>query len=157
MNKPVTRSPDPQITRNTDPQITRITQKTDPQITQDTDPRITRITRNTGTTPPGPADPQAASGASASATEGLEDPSAVLAGILEVAHRHLDWDGAVSPDMPLLETFNLDSLRQLTLVVELEDRFRIRLDQRDEESIITVGDLVDAIGRKLAGRSSDAR
>ncbi len=76
--------------------------------------------------------------------------AAVLAGIIEVARRHLDWHGEVSRDMPLVETFNLDSLRQLTLIVEIEDRFRIRLDDRDEESIATVGDLVDAIRRKRA-------
>jgi acyl carrier protein len=81
------------------------------------------------------------------------DPD-VLAGIADVARRHLNWHGAISREMPLLETFDLDSLRQLTLVVEIEDRFRIRLDDRDEESITTVGDLVDTIRRKLAGSAA---
>ncbi len=74
----------------------------------------------------------------------------VVAGIADIAAQHLGWHGPVSRDMPLLETFELDSLRQLTLVVAIEDRFRIRLDDRDEESIATVGDLVDAIRRKRA-------
>ncbi len=80
----------------------------------------------------------------------------ILAGIAAIARQHLNWDGAVSREMPLLETFDLDSLRQLTLVVEIEDRFRIRLDDRDEESIATVGDLVDAIRRKRAATATDA-
>jgi acyl carrier protein len=80
----------------------------------------------------------------------------ILAGIADIARKHLNWHGTVSREMRLLETFDLDSLRQLTLVVEIEDRFRIRLDDRDEESIATVGDLVDAIRRKRAGTATDA-
>lgn len=80
----------------------------------------------------------------------------ILAGIVDIAKRQLDWRGAVSLDMPLLETFDLDSLRQLTLIVEIEDRFRIRLDDRDEASIATVGDLVGAIRRKLAEPATHA-
>lgn len=83
------------------------------------------------------------------------DDADVMAGIVEVARKHLGWHGALSREMPLLETFHLDSLRQLTLVVEIEDRFRVRLDDRDEESITTVGDLVDTIRRKLAGQAPD--
>ncbi len=79
------------------------------------------------------------------------DDAQILNAIAEIARNHLDWRGVVSRELPLLETFDLDSLRQLTLVVEIEDRFRIRLDDRDEESITTVGDLVDTIRRKLAG------
>ncbi len=86
----------------------------------------------------------------------VNDEADVLAGITDIARKHLDWNGAVSRDMPLLEAFDLDSLRQLTLVVEIEDRFRICLDDQDEQSIATVGDLVDTIRRKLAGSAADA-
>ena len=84
------------------------------------------------------------------------DERDILDGIAELAALHLKWHGTVSRDMPLLETFNLDSLRQLTLVVAIEDRFRIRLDDRDEESVVTVGDLVDAIRRKRGATAADA-
>jgi acyl carrier protein len=80
----------------------------------------------------------------------------ILDAIAEVARKQLDWHGPVSREMRLLETFDLDSLRQLTLVVEIEDRFRIRLDDRDEASVATVGDLVDTIRRKRAGSAADA-
>jgi acyl carrier protein len=83
------------------------------------------------------------------------DEGEILAGIADIAATHLGWHGAVSRDMRLLESFDLDSLRQLTLVVEIEDRFRIRLDDRDEESIVTVGDLVDAIRRKRGATAAD--
>lgn len=96
------------------------------------------------------------SGADAAAGQDVASDAEVLAGIADIARKQLDWHGAVSREMPLLETFELDSLRQLTLVVEVEDRFRIRLDDRDEQSIATVGDLVDVIRRKLAGPAADA-
>ncbi len=75
----------------------------------------------------------------------------ILDGVLDVARTHLNWTGPVSRDMPLVETFNLDSLRQLTLVIEVENRFRVRLDDQDEASLGTVGDLLDVIRRKVAG------
>ncbi len=80
----------------------------------------------------------------------------ILTAMADIAAARLDWRGAISRDMPLVETFHLDSLRQLTLVVEIEDRFRIRLAERDEQSIVTVGDLIDAIRRKRAATAADA-
>jgi acyl carrier protein len=44
-----------------------------------------------------------------------------------------------------VEDFALDSLKQLTLIVETENRFRVRLDLDPEAQIETVGDLVRAI------------
>lgn len=70
-----------------------------------------------------------------------------LAGILEVAREHLRWSGPLRPEMRLVEDLGLDSLKLLTLIVEIENRFRIRLDEETEAQIVTVADLVDAIGR----------
>lgn len=75
----------------------------------------------------------------------------ILEGIEEVARRHLRWDGALAPDMALAEAMALDSLRRLTFVVEIENRFRVRLDEEDEAAIETVADLVAAI-RRRSGR-----
>jgi acyl carrier protein len=76
---------------------------------------------------------------------------AILAGILEVAHLHLGWDGTLTPDMRLIEDLRLDSVRLLTLAAEVENRFRIFLDELDEGAIETVGDLVAVVRRKLGG------
>ncbi len=89
------------------------------------------------------------------AEERLLEESEILAGVAEVARTHLGWNGALSRDMPLAAALALDSLRQLTLIVEIESRFRVALD--DEASLETVGDLVSMIRRKRAGRSPDAR
>jgi acyl carrier protein len=81
----------------------------------------------------------------------------VMAAIADVAWQHLRWTGPISPDLPLVEALALDSLRQLTLIVEIENRFRIRFDQEDDSSVKTFRDLTALIGRKLAQRTSDAR
>jgi acyl carrier protein len=49
----------------------------------------------------------------------------------------------------LFRDLNLDSIQQLTFVVELEDRFRICFDEDDEVGVETVGDIVSLIVRKL--------
>jgi acyl carrier protein len=48
-----------------------------------------------------------------------------------------------------VEDLELDSIRALTLAVEVENRFRIRLDPETESRIATIGDLVAAIRSQL--------
>jgi acyl carrier protein len=74
---------------------------------------------------------------------------AILAGIAEVARVHLGWEDPLTPDMRLVEDLRLDSIRLLTLAVEVENHFRVRLDELDEGGIETVGDLVATVRRKL--------
>ncbi|MEM7050279.1 MAG: acyl carrier protein [Acidobacteriota bacterium] len=75
---------------------------------------------------------------------------AILADITKVAQEHLQWKGALQPEMRLVEDLGLDSLRLLTLAVEIENRFRILLDDGDEAGIETVSDLIAIVQRKLA-------
>lgn len=81
-------------------------------------------------------------------------PAAILAGIAEVAREHVGWRGELAPGMRLVEDLRLDSLRLLTLAVEVENRFRVRLDPPDEERIRTVGDLAAIVAEKLGGAAS---
>jgi acyl carrier protein len=74
---------------------------------------------------------------------------AILDGIAEVARRHLDWQGPLAPEMRLVEDLRLDSVRLLTLAAQVENRFRILLDEADEVAIETVGDLMAIVRRKL--------
>jgi acyl carrier protein len=75
----------------------------------------------------------------------------ILDGIADVARLHLGWEGDLAPEMRLVEDLRLDSIRLLTLAAEVENRFRVLLDELDEGTIETVGDLVAAVRRKLAG------
>jgi len=74
----------------------------------------------------------------------------ILAGIQDVARIHLDWQDPLEPEMRLVEDLRLDSIRLLTLASEVENRFRILLDELDEGAIATVGDLVSIVRRKLS-------
>ncbi|MBD3873311.1 MAG: acyl carrier protein [Acidobacteria bacterium] len=68
-------------------------------------------------------------------------------GITEVARAHLGWDGELRPEMRLVEDLELDSLKRLTLALEVENHFQICLDE--ESAILTVGDLVEIIRERL--------
>jgi acyl carrier protein len=73
----------------------------------------------------------------------------ILAGIAEVASVHLGWHDTLEPTTRLVEDLELDSLRGLTLAVEVENRFRICLDPEVESELETVGDLVAAVRAAL--------
>jgi acyl carrier protein len=69
--------------------------------------------------------------------------------IESIAREHLSWNGQIRREQRIIEALRLDSLRLLTLVVEIENRFRIVLDETATSGVETVGDLVDVIGREL--------
>ncbi len=75
----------------------------------------------------------------------------ILAAIGVLAREKLDWRGTLAPELRLVEDLALDSLRRLTLAVEVENAFRVRLDEGEEGGIETVGELVAAVRRKLGG------
>lgn len=82
--------------------------------------------------------------------------AAILAEIETVAREHLDHRGELTRETRIVEALRLDSVRLLTLVVEVENRFRIALPEGDEAGIETVGDLVDAIRAQREGHGRDA-
>ena len=75
--------------------------------------------------------------------------AAILEGIAQVVQEKLGWEGPLTPEMRLVEDLRLDSVRLLTLAAEVENRFRVLLDETDEAGIQTVGDLVALVRRKL--------
>lgn len=81
----------------------------------------------------------------------------LLAALRDIARTHLQWEGSLTRETRLVEGLSLDSLRQLTLVVEVEDRFGICLDEGDEAAVQTVGDLLEVIRRKSAQAAPHTR
>ena len=79
----------------------------------------------------------------------MKTDSEILDGVRRVAARHLDWEGELRPETRLVEDMELDSLKALTLAVEVENLFRVRLDPEVEATVATVGDLVAAIRVRL--------
>ena len=61
--------------------------------------------------------------------------SQILEDIQTIAADTLDWNGTVKETSNLVEDLGLDSLRALTLVIEIENRLRIRLAPEDEAEI----------------------
>jgi acyl carrier protein len=80
----------------------------------------------------------------------------ILEGVRQVIREHLQAHASleqveqVERETDLFRDLQLDSLKQLTLVVELENHFRVRFDAGDEEGLATVGDLVRLIERRLS-------
>lgn len=69
----------------------------------------------------------------------------MLAGIVSVARQHLRVTTEITPETPLVEGLQLDSIRLLTLVAEIENHFQIVLEEGDEAGLETVGDLIALI------------
>jgi acyl carrier protein len=73
----------------------------------------------------------------------------ILDAINSVAAEHLDAANIVTLDAKLVETLELDSIRLLTLVVELENHFQICLEEGDEDGVETGADLVALLRTRL--------
>lgn len=73
----------------------------------------------------------------------------ILEAVRELARNKLDYQGELAPESRLVEDLELDSIRLLTLAMEVEDHFEICLDENDEAGIETVADLLALVERKL--------
>lgn len=67
-----------------------------------------------------------------------------------IAADTLDWHGPLEESSALTEDLGLDSLRALGLLIEIENRLRVRLTPEDEAGLVTVGDLLTVIQARLA-------
>ena len=74
----------------------------------------------------------------------------VLEEVRRIARHELELDRAIEPDHELAADLRLDSVAALTLVVALEDRFRVRLDDADAQRVRTVRDLVGLVEARRA-------
>jgi acyl carrier protein len=73
----------------------------------------------------------------------------LLQGIRQVAAEHLQHQDPISPQTRLVQAMALDSIRMLTLVVELENHFKVMLEEGDEEGIETVRDLMQVLRSRM--------
>lgn len=74
---------------------------------------------------------------------------ALLQGIRQVAAEHLQHQEPIEPQTRLVEALALDSIRMLTLVVELENHFKVMLEEGDEQGIETVADLMAVLRSRM--------
>jgi acyl carrier protein len=77
----------------------------------------------------------------------------ILERIRRVARERLEVFTWFELDTHLLRDLQLDSLKQLSFVVELENEFEICFEPEDEDALETMANVVDLVERRLgAGR-----
>jgi len=74
----------------------------------------------------------------------------VMDEIRRIAAAELRREGRVDPDEDLVEALQLDSLTRLTLVVAIEDRFRVALPDDELARVRTLAELSHLVARKEA-------
>jgi acyl carrier protein len=72
----------------------------------------------------------------------------VVSEIARVLREELGLPRAPRPEDDLVTDLQLDSVGLLTLVVGLEDRFRVALKEEDAAAVRTVGDLASLVRRR---------
>ena len=76
--------------------------------------------------------------------------SEIFAEVERIFAEELERNEALRPDQELFADLALDSLQLLTLVVGLENRFRVILAEEDAGEVRTLGDLVRLVERRIA-------
>ena len=83
----------------------------------------------------------------------MPESSEVAAEIARVLREELGLSREVKPGDDLVTDLQLDSIGLLTVVVKLEDRFRVALAEEDASRVRTVGELA-ALGARRAEEKS---
>jgi acyl carrier protein len=76
----------------------------------------------------------------------------VLAVIGRVLRDEVGVSRVVRPQDDLISDLQLDSVGMMTLVVGLEDHFRVALAEEDAAQVHTVGDLAALVAARVEGR-----
>ena len=79
----------------------------------------------------------------------MPDREEVVAVIGRVLREEVGLRRAVRPEDKLLTDLQLDSVGLLTLVVGLEDHFRVALAEQDAAAVETVGDLAALVAARV--------
>ncbi len=73
----------------------------------------------------------------------------IFEGVQDVVRQHLRPGVPISQQTHIQRDLRLDSIQRLTLVVELENHFKVCFDPQDEVGIQTFDDVVDLLHRRL--------
>jgi acyl carrier protein len=80
----------------------------------------------------------------------------IFEGVRSVLREKLCVEQAVELGTEIAADLQLDSVQQLTLVVELENRFEICFEPGDEHGIVTLADVVTLVESCLDGQPAAA-
>lgn len=77
------------------------------------------------------------------------DRNTLFTTVAEVVRRSLKENTAtnteIRPEMSLVEDLNLDSLTIVDVVLDLEDKFKIKIEETEMQEAFTVSDLMDLV------------
>ena len=73
----------------------------------------------------------------------------VLEEIRRIARVDLEFTGEILPAARLNEDLHLDSMAMIVVAVGLENMFRVKLQEEDAGLILTVGDLVQLVVKRV--------
>jgi acyl carrier protein len=82
----------------------------------------------------------------------VAEPREVVLEIGRVLRDELGFSRSIRPEDDLFNDLQLDSVGLLTLVVGLEDRFRVALAEEDASAIRTVADLAALVASRAEVR-----
>jgi acyl carrier protein len=79
--------------------------------------------------------------------------TATLDAVQQIMREYFDEDElAITRQTTAQDVEAWDSMNHLNLIIAIEQRFRIKFSNAEVEGLHNVGDLVDTISRKTAGR-----
>ena len=87
---------------------------------------------------------------------GEAEAAEILASVARLARERFSFTDEITFETRLVEDLGLDSLKALEMLVEIENQFRIRIDEDSEGEIVTVGDLIRVVLESRDGSGGDA-
>ncbi len=75
--------------------------------------------------------------------------SRILEELRRIAKRELEFERGIEPQMTLKDDLQLDSMGMIVVAVGLENKFRVKLQEEDGGDLLTVGDLLALVERRV--------
>ena len=108
----------------------------------------------TATTAPGISDPGTETPGEAAPSARSDAHRQLLEMILEASDEDVALE-TLTPTTSLRDDLDLSSMQAITLVMDLEDAFKVEVEDEEIEALATVGDVLALLDRKLEASAGD--
>jgi acyl carrier protein len=69
--------------------------------------------------------------------------------ISRIISRNIEWPDEIRPEDRLREDLAIDSLDVIMIINEIEDEFKVTVEQQEVRCLATVQDIVNNLGEKM--------
>lgn len=69
--------------------------------------------------------------------------------ITEIISRNIEWPDEIRPEDRLREDLEVDSLDVIMIINEIEDEFKVTVEQQEVRCLSTVQDIIDQLRQKM--------